>query len=516
MSRHRAPALFTAAVALALLAAALFVPSHASAGPDCWYGEITLGSSPVLSAPSPAHPGDTITSTGGAWSACGGVPFTGFYKEWLRDGQVITGPNWVDGPPDSFTYTIQDADMGHEVRSAVSACNEDYGCYLPYAQSSNAIVPVATPPPPPPPPSPPPPPPPSAPVAVQGHVRDAQGSPVAGAVVALYVSTDPDVSNSQVSPLDRTTTGSDGSYALHAAPDGLVDAAGWANFAVEGTSGDVPYYAVATKQWTGSAWLGPEQADTPASDPMYPVLPEDVDLDPQGGSIEGGGGPDVQSPACWLAENKTSLVATERDPTIVGELHVARDAVGTFSYGEESKADSNISVATNLGQSWHINLGVFKHITRSDSSSVSESNPTADWAHDLLSDFVYAKYKHERISSFDGRVCSTWYTIEPKEWWGGIWPGADESRYLHKCLTTYKQFRNDFGPNSTFARSNYRLRTWGAAVSVGLGTGGLSLQARSGASQRVKFRYVFGRNRNHYLCGNDNRPAQSTRILAGG
>ena len=424
----------------------------------------------------------------------------------LRDGTVISGPDWVAGWPDSFTYTIQAADVGHELRSAVSPCDDDFGCYTPPAQSSNAVVPVA----------PPPPPPPSPPIAVQGHVYDSTGAPVSGAAVVLYRDLETDGSAGDATPLDRTTTASDGSYVLRASPDGLTDADGWVNFAVEGTAGDVPYYAVATRQWNGSDWLSADQADTPATDPSYPVLPEDVDLDPQGGSIANGDGPDVQSPACWLAQNQTTLVATERDPTIIGELHVAQDATGTFTYGEGSRADSNISVATNLGGGWHVNLGVFKHITRSDSSSVSESNPRSDWAHDLLSDFVYAKYRHERISDWDGRVCSTWYTIEPKEWWGGIRPGADESRYLHQCRTTYRRFANDFGPNSTFGRTNYRLRTWGAAATVAFGTGGLTLRARSGASQRVRFSYVFGTNRDHYLCGNDNRPAQSTRILAGG
>jgi hypothetical protein len=113
-------------------------------------------------------------------------------------------------------------------------------------------------------------------------------------------------------------------------------------------------------------------------------------------------------------------------------------------------------------------------------------------------------------------VCSTWHTIEPKEWWGGIWPGADESRYLHQCRTTYKAYAVHFGPNTGFTRASYRLRTWGAGVVVGLGTAGVALHARSGASQRVHYHYAFGRNTDHYLCGNDNRPGRSTRILAGG
>jgi len=472
-----------------------------------------MNSRPVLSAPNPAHVGDTITSTGGAWSTCQGEPFTGFYKEWLRDGVVIRGPDWVEGPPGSFTYTIQADDVGHEIRSGVSACDEDWGCYLPYAQSSNAVIPGDAPPPPPPPP-------PAAPEAVHGHVVDANGAPVAGASVALYRDLDTDGSGAQDNALDRSTTDENGFYSLHVAysPD-LVDAEGWVNFAVEGTAGDVPYYDATSRRWDGVGnWLTPDEvAQLDAQDPTYPVLPEDVVLLPQAGaSIARGGGPDVQSPECWVALDRTTLVSTQIAPTVIGELHVARDATGTFVYAEGDRADSYISIGTNLGGvGWHVDLSLFKHVSRADSSSVSESNPTEDWAHRLLSDFVYAKYKHQRIG-ITGRVCSTWYSVEPKEWWGGIWPGADESRYLHQCLTTYYRFRNFFGPDSRFDRYRYKLRVWGAAVTVDLGTGGVALAARSGASGHVNYHYHFGGGSTHYLCGNDNRPARSTRVLAGG
>src|SRR6266536_3683600 len=252
--RDMPASLLMAGAGIVLAAAVLFSGGGASASPGCWYGEITLVSRPSLSAPSPAHVGDTITSSGGGWSACGGVPFTGFYKEWLRDGAVFSGPEWVAGWPADVTYTIQSEDVGHAISSAVSACNDEYGCYLPYAQSSNTITPSPMPPPPPPPP------PPAAPIAVRGHVHDVNGSPVAGASVALYLDLDPDESATQDVPFDRATTDSAGFYVLRAAySDGLVDQDRWANFAVEGTAGDVPYYAVAGRRWNGDRWLTPEE-----------------------------------------------------------------------------------------------------------------------------------------------------------------------------------------------------------------------------------------------------------------
>lgn len=509
--RRSSTFLLLAGAGVALAAAFLLSGGRALAGSNCWYGQIFLNGRPVLSAPNPAHVGDTITSTGGAWSVCGGEAFTGYYKEWLRDGVAISGPDWVEGPPSSFTYTIQAADVGHEIRSAVSACDVDFGCYLPYAQSSNAVIPGY---------APPPPPPPGPPEAVHGYVEDANGAAVAGAAVALYRDIDTDGSGTQSAPLDRATTDQRGFYSLHVAYDpGLVDGEGWANFAVEGTSADVPYYAAAARKWDGLGdWLTPDEAaQVDSQDPTYPVLPDDVVLVPQAGaSIARGGGPDVQSPECWLATDTTTLVATQIAPTVIGELHVARDATGRFTYAEGDRADSYISVGTTLGGiGWLVDLALFKHISRADNSSVSESNPSDDWAHRLLSNFVYAKYRHQRIGVF-GRVCSTWYTIEPKEWWGGIWPGADESRYLHQCLTTYRRYMNFFGPDSSFQRRRYKLRTWTGAATVDLGSGGVALAARSGASSHVDYHYHFGSGSSHYLCGNDAQPSRSTRVLAGG
>jgi hypothetical protein len=104
--------------------------------PDCNAGEILLNGSPVLSLPQhPSYAGNAISSTGGAWSICGGGSFTGYYAEWLRDGTVISGPNWTLGPPGTFSHTIVSADGNHAIRSAVDPC-DDEGCYPSFAQSS--------------------------------------------------------------------------------------------------------------------------------------------------------------------------------------------------------------------------------------------------------------------------------------------------------------------------------------------------------------------------------------------
>ena len=66
MHRRANAVLLRAGAASVLAVAALLVGGQpaAAASPQCRYGEITLNVTPVLSAPNPTHPGDTITSTG--------------------------------------------------------------------------------------------------------------------------------------------------------------------------------------------------------------------------------------------------------------------------------------------------------------------------------------------------------------------------------------------------------------------------------------------------------------------
>jgi hypothetical protein len=504
--QRRAYAVLLAAAAGAMAAAAFLAGgAPAVTSPQCNYGEITLNVRPMLSAPNPTHPGDTITSSGGSWTSCG-VPFRSFYKEWLRDGVVFSGPVQVQGAPASFTYTVQSADVGHAIRSAVRPCNDESGCYASFVQSSNAITPTNPPPPPPPPP---------APVVAQGYVRDPTGVPVSGALVELY--RDPVVGSAVFSSLDSATTGTDGFFVLRSPYTNELrgDAAangGYVNFDILGASEDATYYDGVTRTYDSGAgvWLTPEQA---IADDQSRIANQMLDLEPvPDASLRVG---TTGSPWCLITTKRKTLLATERDSTIVGELLVARDAVGTFSFGQGTEHVSNISVGLDFGHGWH--LGAFAHAATGDTSGVSISSVGDDWARQLRSDFVYAKYRKQTLNPW-GDVCSTWYTIEPKEWvGGGIVPGADESQYLHQCLTTYARWRINQGPASSWFRANNKLRTWGAAASVDLGSGGLGLQAWTGASRWVRYDYYFGtRIHDHYLCGNDDYPKRSSRIFAGG
>src|SRR4051794_7546078 len=101
-------------------------------------GSISVTAAPSLSAPNPAYTGNTVTSTSGAFTSCGSA-ITGFYKEWLRNGVVVSGPTWTTGG--SFGYVIGAADVRAGLRSGVQPCNAD-ACYGSYVLSSNTVTPA--------------------------------------------------------------------------------------------------------------------------------------------------------------------------------------------------------------------------------------------------------------------------------------------------------------------------------------------------------------------------------------
>jgi hypothetical protein len=107
---------------------------RAGATPNIGAGQIVLNSAPALTATAP-----TITSSAGNWS-CGQCSFTGYYREWLRSGVVVSGPTWVAGSPNGVSFstalTNPDTDLGHPFTSAVKPCNAD-GCYGSYVKGNN-------------------------------------------------------------------------------------------------------------------------------------------------------------------------------------------------------------------------------------------------------------------------------------------------------------------------------------------------------------------------------------------
>jgi hypothetical protein len=131
-------------IAIVALASAIsvfggFSVEAARAVPDCNTGVITLIINPRLTTPAPVYSGSTVTSDGGSWQSCG-IPFTGSWTRWLRNGVVVSGPTWVPGDPPFLNYVAQTEDINYALTSQVQPCNAD-GCYNNYVGSSNSLTP---------------------------------------------------------------------------------------------------------------------------------------------------------------------------------------------------------------------------------------------------------------------------------------------------------------------------------------------------------------------------------------
>src|SRR6476469_3151229 len=106
---------------------------------------------------------------------------------------------------------------------------------------------------------------------------------------------------------------------------------------------------------------------------------------------------------------------------------------------------------------------------------------------------------------------------EARIWTGNIELVADLSSKLHLCQTKYSRFAITLPKNGFFQRYSHKLQTWEGAASVDLGMGVLQLRAWSGASKSVGYDYTFGVVYDqHWLCGTDAYPPDSSRIFAGG
>jgi len=111
-------------VLASLAVTALSSSGGASAGTNCLLGDISLVSAPTVTTASAP-----IRSTTGNWSS--NCPLVGYYKVWLRDWTVISGPTWVPGSPvgATFSYAPQKDDVNHAIESQVNPCDSPSSCY---------------------------------------------------------------------------------------------------------------------------------------------------------------------------------------------------------------------------------------------------------------------------------------------------------------------------------------------------------------------------------------------------
>jgi hypothetical protein len=327
-------------------------------------------------------------------------------------------------------------------------------------------------------------------LVASGYVRDAAGTAVAGARVALYDARPTDDATISAVPLVTTTSASDGSYALPFSPTAALAAeaaanGGYNNFYIAATAGASRYFLGITRGYSSGIWTSGGDV---AADDLTP------------GTSASGTGPNLY---CGF-EIRKKRIAQEQALTVIGETHVVADMREDFTYGTTADSDIDIAASFDGGSSWSIR-GSF-HVGNVEGAAIKWYVYPED-GHEWRSNFVYRKYKHWDLCG------DVWYSVEPRQWTGGgAWPGADGAYLDHHCASWYASTAQDYGPGSEFTRSSRKLYKFGVAVNVF----GVNLGARSGASRYVIAHWKFGTGQlHHWLCGSNNQPSSARRILAG-
>lgn len=338
------------------------------------------------------------------------------------------------------------------------------------------------------------------PAIATGRLVDVAGEPAAGVPVGVYLSRDVDTDSDVALPLVASgTTDATGRFAVTTdeTPElaAFADAnGGYLNLDVVGTSDQGLWYTAIVRRYSAAPeWVA---AGGPAPDIL---------LAPSRSAIVDPATDATPSIGCTVVKR---LVATERRRTAIGELHNARDvAYSKLTYGRRADSDISVGYSSN-GTSWSVNGSV--HVGNSEQAAQTTTVTADNWGHRLLTDFSYGKYRYSAPCAHQ-----TWWKIAARAWIPGRHTGRDNSQYDHHCLDTYRAHYSHFGPGDSFYRAWNSYGKFAGAATVGFGTGGLELSAKSGLSQWVDVYWKFGSAAHHYLCGPDDFISASHRIFAG-
>ena len=339
-------------------------------------------------------------------------------------------------------------------------------------------------------------------VVAAGRLLDDAGEPAAGIGVHVYLSRDADADGQVALPeVGAGVTDADGRFTVTTADSPELAAfadenGGYVNLDVVGFGGGRLYYAALVRRYVdGGAWFDGE--DTSPSDILLRASDSATLTEPVG-SVD---------PSLGCIVQKT-LVATERHRTAIGELHNASDvAYSRLTYGRRADSEINVGFSGN-GVTWSVKGSV--HVGNYEDAAQTTTITADNWGHRLLTDFSYGKYRY-----YANCTHQTWWKIQARRWIPGRYTGEDNSQWDHRCLDDYRANYSHFGPADTFSRSTNQYARFVAASTMGFGTGGLELGARSGLSRWVDVFWKFGDAAHHYLCGNDSSIAYSHRIFAG-
>jgi hypothetical protein len=264
---------------------------------------------------------------------------------------------------------------------------------------------------------------------------------------------------------------------------------GWVNYAATALGGDGRVLSV-----TGfSRYVGDDPSQTARTTNASGRV---VRLTPQAGRA--GIGPSVGT---WCVNWDWEVMATDRRPVVVGELHTQADTSASFTYGRT--ADSDIDIGWHDGAGWYVSGSVHSGTTRT--SSVTK-NVGIYFENQITTDFRFAKLGLY-ADCLEGHLFQGHMQAVATSWRGGImngqWVGYNDGQR--------NEYDVAFGMDTEFDREDGDFTKWTGAV----GVFGASLGAQSGASSSVRIHYAFGTGRGiHWLYGDDADPPDAHRIFA--
>ncbi|MGH8990409.1 MAG: hypothetical protein ACRDZ7_02650 [Acidimicrobiia bacterium] len=350
-----------------------------------------------------------------------------------------------------------------------------------------------------------------APVMAAGRLLDSDGSPMVGEVELFAWPTGQAVEVGQtieLVPVGRVQTTSDGTFAVRsdATPE-LASLAqingGYVNLELRALAGrlvqethlsryltEAPAQAFSARRGAhdrGVAWqAAPDEAPAPVTLRFDPPSNGARTLAANGAMPMQGG--------CWGMK----VVDSQIGRTVIGELRAPPDTkTASFVYGK--RADSEISIAARAANGpWSVSGS--HHIANAQGSAVTQWAESGE--HLLVrSRFVYDKYEYFCPSGRREKVV-------PREWFGDVQPQPTSPV---GCALAPQSRVGHYGAKTGFDREQERAVRWEGAADVF----GVALSARSGYSQYVQAHWIFGRDADHLLCGDDGKPATSSRIFAG-
>ncbi len=326
------------------------------------------------------------------------------------------------------------------------------------------------------------------PTLASGTLNAGQGVNVQSVSVHAY--SDPGDDNGTLTDVGSTSTDSSGTWTL-AVPitSDMTDLAasngGYVNFVLVASSANGYGITHVTRLLSNGQWIDTSEP-TSLGSPAIPFASYAV-------------GPN------WPCIPQITVIATEDQYSAIGELHVAHDSTGTYTYG--THADSNFDVGISYdGNHW--SLSGSYHVGNDKGAQISYTEGP-DFGHRLTSQFHNLKRKY---NWFGYQGCGPAYDTYPSRWNGGAQIGLDNSYLDFNCNTSSGNTQN-FGRNTSFDRSSSHAYHLSSAINL---FGIVQVGVDSGYSQYVISHWSFGSGQsNHYLCGNDGPVTTAHRIFAG-